>query len=322
MAAAAVAEAAVAEAAMSGVAVAEAAMSGVAVSGVAVSDVPVTVVVAAYEPGPLLRAALASVLSQTRTDWRLVVVDDGSSEDLSWVRDLDDRVELLRQPNQGVSVARNVGTRASTSPYVAFLDQDDVWRPTKLARQLDVIDDSAFCCTGFDLIDGDGRLTGPGYGRPVSYLDMLRGELGLLLSSLLVRRDDLLALGGFSPALRMQQDLDVFLRLARHQRGAFVDSAEVSYRRHPGNASRDHRTALSELLALYGREADRGPAEAEAVRTGRRRAARTYAFQAVDAARAARAQPLTAAAELAWALRLSPTAVASSAGAWVRRRGR
>jgi glycosyltransferase involved in cell wall biosynthesis len=125
----------------------------------------VAVVIPAYNPGDFLRRSLDSVLSQTMGDLECVVVDDGSTEDLSWVDDEPDaRVRRIRQPNRGVSVARNRGVEATTAKLVAFLDQDDQWRPTKLQRQVDALEvstDSAFCCTAFAWVKMSGIERGP-----------------------------------------------------------------------------------------------------------------------------------------------------------------
>jgi hypothetical protein len=158
---------------------------------------------------------------------------------------------------------------------------------------------------------------------------MLAGELGVLLSSVVVRRDALMKVGLFSPLLRVQQDLDLFLRLAHAQLGpsAFVDSVEVDYRLHATNASRDYVSALDELLLLYrshGRAARAsGDLRAmEAIEKGKRRVRSTYSYQALDAARAAAHERRAAAAAVALsrALRWSPSAFGRSAVTWMQTR--
>jgi glycosyltransferase involved in cell wall biosynthesis len=252
-----------------------------------------SVVIAAFNPGPLLNQAVESVINQSYADWELIVVDDGSTEDLTWIRSVDPRVRLLRTANGGVSVARNRGIAATTGLYVAFLDQDDVWRPTKLDRQRAALDSGEnFSYTAFDLIDSDGQRIGPGYGRRVSHRDLLAGEFGVLLSSAVVERQTLLATGLFNPKLRCQQDLDLFIRLARAEEAAFVTSVEVDYRLHEGNASRDYWQSVRELLALYDIEKltalrDNDIESIKSLKVGRSRVRRNYAFQAVDAMRKA-----------------------------------
>lgn len=250
-----------------------------------------TVVVPAYEPGPRLREALESVLAQGEPA-DVVVVDDGSTEDLSWVGSLaPGRVRLLRQPNRGVSVARNVGVRAARTPLVAFLDQDDTWRADKLERQLDgwrARPDASFHCTGFTWALPGGDL--PSEPTPPS-LPWLLSTGHVCLSSVLVPVEHYWMVGGHDPTLRMMQDFDLFLRLMLVLGPpAMVPEPLVRYAVHDANASRDYAAAARERLRVLGDHealaAHRGDLEAvRAVAAGRRRTAELYAHQAVDAAR-------------------------------------
>ena len=91
----------------------------------------VSVVIPAYNYAHFLPEAIASVLAQTGADLELIVVDDGSPDNTPEVcaRCADPRVRLVRQPNAGLSAARNTGIREARFPYVAFLDADDRWEP-------------------------------------------------------------------------------------------------------------------------------------------------------------------------------------------------
>ena len=90
----------------------------------------------------MLAEAVESVLTQDYDPLELIVVDDGSAADLRLDRfDRDERVKILRSPPRGVSAARNIGIRASTGTYVAFLDSDDLWRPGKLALQMQALEE-------------------------------------------------------------------------------------------------------------------------------------------------------------------------------------
>lgn len=256
-------------------------------------DAPlVTVVIPAYEPGPRLREALDSVLAQTVTDLEVVVVDDGSTQDLSWVGEVeDDRVRLHRQDNRGVSVARNVGVRRARAGLVAFLDQDDTWHPDKLARQLDGHrrrPDASFHCTAFDWVLPTGDLPSE---ETTPTLPWLLSTGHVCLSSVLVPVEHYWAVGGHDPTLRMMQDFDLFLRLLLVLGPAeLVPERLVRYSVHEANASRDYAAAARERLrvladheALAIRRAD--TEAVTAVARGRRRTAELYAHQALDAAR-------------------------------------
>jgi GT2 family glycosyltransferase len=272
----------------------------------------VSVVIPVHNPGEYVREAIASVLAQTEPRLEVIVVDDASTgDDVGWTKALDPRIKLLRLPRSGVSVARNVGIQVAEAAMIAFLDQDDVWCPEKLERQLDGLrtQDVVLSHTGFSLIDGDGTAIGPGYGCAVGYDDMLRGEMGVLCSSTVVCKDAIVRVGGFSPVLRKQQDLDLFLRLAQFGRFHYVPDELVRYRLHGSNASQEYWLTAREMLATFRLHGVAGGrSTSRALRQGRRRARRNYAYQAIDAARdrSATPSPKDAALALTHAGLLSP----------------
>jgi glycosyltransferase involved in cell wall biosynthesis len=257
------------------------------------------VVIPAYNPGPLLERSLGSVVAQEFTDWECIVVDDGSAEpvDLTafpWSsRDVPIRVH--RQPNAGVSVARNVGVGLTDSRWVAFLDQDDEWHPQKLSRQLTGLNASprrAFSHTGFVWSLPSGLQASREV--KVTYRELLAGRSHVLLSSLLVRRDAYVAVGGNDPMLRQQQDWALALNLCRlfgapaHDPGALV-----TYVVHEANASRDYAAAAAEarwLLETHRAAAIAAgdSAAALAAQEGMRRTSRLHARQGVENARLAK----------------------------------
>jgi glycosyltransferase involved in cell wall biosynthesis len=105
--------------------------------GDATNDAKVSVLIPVHNGAAFLRETLLSVLNQTRPANEVIVVDDGSSDDSYEVaaefgRDL----RYLRKENGGPASARNFGIIASTSPFLAFIDQDDLWHPAKLERQI------------------------------------------------------------------------------------------------------------------------------------------------------------------------------------------
>src|SRR5690349_8602684 len=96
----------------------------------------VSVIMPAYNPGRYLDLAVQSVIDQSFKDWELVIIDDGSTQDISYIAGKHSAIRLIRQDNLGLSIARNVGILSSTGEYIAFLDADDLWQPTKLERQV------------------------------------------------------------------------------------------------------------------------------------------------------------------------------------------
>jgi len=291
----------------------------------------VTVVIPTHNPGDFLDRSLGSVLTQTMTDLECVVVDDGSTEEVSSLAVLTDRrVRYVRQENRGVAVARNVGVACADSRYVAFLDQDDEWLPRKLDQQLASLErnpEASFSHTPFiwELASGS-RASAP---QAVTYATSLAGRGGhVCLSSVLVEREKHDAVGGHDPLLTQQQDWAFVLSLLSVF-GDPVTTADpaVRYYVHEQNASRDYLTAAREaaiVLDLHeARAASRGDAAIIlAVRSGRRVTRDLHGHQAVDQLRASvrngdwggAGSHLRAAADLA------PTVVARSAAVHIRTR--
>lgn len=100
----------------------------------------VSVIIPTYNRAKLLRPCLRSVLGQTHTDLEAIVIDDGSTDDtaalLNEAARKDSRLKVLKQDRKGAQVARNLGFAESSGEFVSFLDDDDLWHPEKLARQL------------------------------------------------------------------------------------------------------------------------------------------------------------------------------------------
>jgi len=109
----------------------------------------VSIVIPAFNASWCIRRAVDSVLAQTFTDFELIVVDDGSTDETAEIlRSYGDALRVVSQPNGGMSCARNAGIRIARGRYIAFLDADDRWLPAKLERQVKLLDDRpalAFC---------------------------------------------------------------------------------------------------------------------------------------------------------------------------------
>lgn len=247
------------------------------------------VVIAAYQAADYLGPTLQSLAEQSRGDWHCVVVDDGSTDGTAEIAEraasLDDRVHLLRQANAGVSAARNAGFDAlpASVTLVCFLDSDDLLLPEALgtlAAALEARPDASGCSGWAEAIDGDGAEVAPGShraqqtaraayrrGRAVQ-LDLdddstfeslvIRGTIWPPATALM-RAPVVRACGGFDPALRFQEDWDLFLRASRRAPIAFVDRQVAWYRRHDGNATKDDADFL-QGEALLRRKAWLDPA--------------------------------------------------------------
>ena len=223
----------------------------------------IAVVVPTQNRPTMLNATLRSVLAQQNVDLTVTVVDDGSS-DPGVVRTVvdalgDPRVQLLRHdPPRGVSAARNSGIAASSSEWIAFCDDDDVWAPEKLHAQLTVAGSAAgwaytghvFIDEGLRVIDGAPPLSPGELVRDIGrYNPVPAGS-----SNVIVRRKILAAVGSFDPALRAAEDWDLWIRLARHGHPASVPEPLVGCRVHGITATRNRRLMLSEVGIVARRQ--------------------------------------------------------------------
>ncbi|WP_369726014.1 glycosyltransferase family 2 protein [Bradyrhizobium sp. LLZ17] len=104
----------------------------------------VSIVIPAYNAERFIARTLASAQAQTYEKLEIIVIDDGSTDNTRSVVEAiaatDKRLELISTPNRGVARARNLGIENARGPYVAFLDADDLWHPTKIARQVEALD--------------------------------------------------------------------------------------------------------------------------------------------------------------------------------------
>ncbi len=216
----------------------------------------VSVVIATYNYARYLRAALESVRRQTFDSWELVVVDDGSTDATPQVVRpylADPRVRYHRTGHAGVAAAKNAGVRLARAPLVAFLDADDVWMPTKLARQAALFRADPPLGVAYTrrwLIDEEGRRLE--YEQPPLFRGRVLDELFrtnfVCFSSAMVRRAALDDAGPFDEGLALAVDYDLWLRVALRYRFDYVDEPLVEYR--TGHANLSSRTEERLVTAL------------------------------------------------------------------------
>jgi glycosyltransferase involved in cell wall biosynthesis len=223
----------------------------------------VTVVIPTRNRSRLLLSTLRSALAQRDVDVRIVIVDEASTDDTRDViaRHGDARVRSIRHDRpQGVSVARNHGIAESDTEWVAFLDDDDLWAPDKLALQL-----GRARAEGRDWTYGASVSLLPTHevsgGGPPPSPDAVCRDLPLRnvvpggASNVVARRALLERVGPFDPALRHMSDWDMWIRLASAGPPAIVDAPVVAYRLHAGNASVDTADIAREMSILERRYA-------------------------------------------------------------------
>jgi glycosyltransferase involved in cell wall biosynthesis len=202
-----------------------------------------------------IAATLDSIGRQTHANLDIVVVDDESTDGSIDIVDRkirqDRRVRLIRQKNAGVAAARNAGAAATSASFLAFVDADDLWAPTKVQFQLAALRQGgpsiglAYCW--FVSIDQQDRVISFG-PQPLIEGDVMKGLCAANWigngSSLLMRRTAFEKAGGYDPTLRARgaqgaEDLLMCFRVAEHSGFAVVPRYLVGYRATPGNMSSD-----------------------------------------------------------------------------------
>ncbi len=228
----------------------------------------VTVVIPTKNRRGLLDRAIASVLRQEDVDVDVIVVDDGSDDGTAEfvAHHSDQRVHLVRhEESQGVSRARNAGLARVTSPWVSFLDDDDIWSPHKLRRQLAALQESAddrgcpgWAVSAAAVIDENGRVLGIQSPMDVPMIPELfhmnvvpGGGSGVLAATELVRE-----VGGFDHRLSNLADWDLWIRLAQYGEPAAVMEADVGYSLHNGAMSLDIDRSRVEQAQILDKYAD------------------------------------------------------------------
>ncbi len=205
-----------------------------------------------YNSARYLAETLRSIVSQTYTDWELVIVNDGSTDEtetiIRGVMAEGWPIVYRYQANEGLGSARNRALELSTGELVAFIDHDDLWLPEKLAKQVVLFDRDpdvglVFCNTLF--FNQAGR-SWPQHGRRKPPRgDVFRDLLAryfLSLETVIVRRTALTELNEwFDPSFTMAEEVDLFLRIAHRWKADYVDELLAKWRIHPDSLTQTKR---------------------------------------------------------------------------------
>ena len=219
----------------------------------------VSVIIPTYNRAHLVGRAIRSVLDQTRQDFELIVVDDGSTDKTGRVvrSFTDDRIRYLRhERNRGGAAARNTGIKAARGTYIAFLDSDDEWLPEKLEKQVEEFqraDESVgvvYCA--FWWCEEGAKLLSP---SPPSlekedFQKLIHKRRAYVWTvTAMVRRNVLQAVGGFDERLPRCQETELWMRVSYHYNFAYINEPLVNVY-DPGERSLDYVRAHVEARKL------------------------------------------------------------------------
>ncbi len=227
-------------------------------------DEAVAVVIPTYNHAHFLSAALKSVLCQTHPAAEIIVIDDGSHDHPEKVVAEFPGVRIIRQDNAGLAAARNAGAKASSAPFLLFLDADDRLKLNCIELGLELLrrdPGAAFSYGAYELVYATGER------RAAQFLAVPRTAFAQFLNTnpigmhgtVLYRRAPLEATGGFRVELPACEDYDIYLRLARDHPILCRGEILAEYWHHDTNMSRDPAFMLRWCLRVLN--ARKGDAE-------------------------------------------------------------
>ncbi len=216
----------------------------------------VSVIMNVRNGASFLREALDSVLAQSFTDWELIVWDDCSTDNSAQIvgEYRDERVRYFLSPEDTpLAPAREAAIRQARGEWLAFLDQDDVWLPGKLEKQM------ALAASGVGIIYGRTVMFDARHGNRCDYdyaheftplpegdifTQLFADACFIAMSSAVLRRAAVEEAGSLPPAIEVTPDYYFYATVARHYQARAVQEVVCRYRLHPGSMSHSHRLRL------------------------------------------------------------------------------
>jgi glycosyltransferase involved in cell wall biosynthesis len=211
-----------------------------------------------YNTDRYVGEAIQSILDQELEDFELIVIDDGSTDRslrsvLEYAR-TDRRIRVISRENRGITASRNEALAMARGQYLAIMDSDDISLPGRLSRQAKYLDEHPECilaCCRMQMIDPDGdpirTINLESTHEEIDAINM--GSPGFFIPvSMMVRRDALVEIGGFSEKFALAEDRDMCLRLAERGRLASIPEVLYVYRQHVGSVCRTHPTLLATCI--------------------------------------------------------------------------
>lgn len=226
-----------------------------------ISSPAITVATSVYNGARYLDAAIVSVLSQSFRNFEFLILDDGSTDESRAIADgfasRDDRIRVISRENRGLVASLNQLFAEARAPLIARFDADDICKPDRFARQLEFLaqnPDHGLVGSATRYIDPAGELaTNAPILRPTTHDEFLANlEDGPLLchSAVLIRRDLVLAAGGYRPAFAHAEDYDLWLRLSRTTRVHNLPECLLDYRISPDQVSARHMIEQAQNAAI------------------------------------------------------------------------
>ncbi|MFA5294483.1 MAG: glycosyltransferase family A protein [Methanoregulaceae archaeon] len=217
----------------------------------------VSIVIPVYNGSNFLREAIDSALAQTYTNFEILVVDDGSTDD-TWkiIQSYGDEIRGIHKANGGVASALNCGIRNMRGKYFAWLSHDDLWLPDKLEKQIhffEVNSNYKICYSDYFVIDFSGKVLKtvetPWYPRQKAIRELFKSGY-INGCTIIVEKTCFDKVGLFSEQLKYTQDNEMWIRLSREYEMGRVPEKLMNQRRHSLQGSKNISPFFSEKTSM------------------------------------------------------------------------
>ena len=212
-------------------------------------EITVSVIIPAFNAEKYIHETITSVLNQTFTNFEIIVVDDGSTDNTaSIVESFGKKVKLYKRLNQGVSSARNYAVSKSKNNWLAFIDADDLWTDDKLNIQISSLNGASWSHTNSIYIgeNQNGKISRsdltPQYGGQVFEHLILNNFI--TTSTVMIKKDIFLNHHGFDETMIALEDWKLWLKIAEKETISYVEEPLAYYRVYSGSTSRRARIIL------------------------------------------------------------------------------
>lgn len=217
----------------------------------------VSVIIPTRNRDAYLREAIDSVYAQHFQDFEIIVIDDGGSGSAgNAVAMYDERLRYVHQPHAGAAAARNRGIKEARGEFIAFLDDDDLFFPSKLKDNIAFMDqhpDVVWLCSGFAFIDSEGKSL-PREPIIPSKSEVTLHDIAMFTfidtSSVMVRKANIVASGGFPEGVAVSEDYDAWAGVLATGKGAALKQCLVCFRQHAGNSPLPYKALYRENIRI------------------------------------------------------------------------
>ncbi|MFG6686200.1 glycosyltransferase family 2 protein [Mariniflexile sp. HNIBRBA6329] len=235
-----------------------------------------SIVIPLYNKETFIKSTLKSVLQQTFQDFEIIIVDDGSTDNsYQIVSSLNnEKITLIKQENQGVSVARNFGVQKAKANYIALIDADDIWYPNhlfELKKQMDLFPEAGLYCNNYEVFHNEKVCKKATFNfsydtECLIVLDYFKASIinsVAWTSAVGFSKEAFNKLGGFNTNYKTAQDLDLWIRFALNYKVSFNPTITMSYKFYIGNSlsknEKNYNYIRYDFINSYNEKAKNNP---------------------------------------------------------------